>query len=474
MQAFNKCTKTSYYNRLVNSQIESNNLKDTLKKTLINIVQKRIQSQGFTSEKDFGDEDYRKVLKYLLQSNALGNVLLDAGIKEVSKYRLSSTLAKDKIFALKKYVEITTDITLEISTIAPAPISQLFNINLRPNNALREDKKNLNFFMQQTAMERRNPDHFQLKPAESILSDFQLLKNLLTKKAYSQKATAQILECHQKKLAQLNLNACELNEFPASEILAYLPQLKSINLSNNFIKNLPTELFNQLPELQKLNLAHNQIEIIPEFMAPNQLVHLNLSNNHIQEIPTYSLDQLANLQTLNLADNYLSKISSNNFTRLNNLQSLYLSANQISEISENAFINLQNLHTLTLDNNQIQNIKTNNFNGLKNLLQLDLSYNKIEIIPPLAFNELNNLQVLNLRNGKLKELSAKAFFGLNSLKELELKYNSIESIDNTAFKALPTLKMLNLANNNIEQLPELPDVQKINFTKNKIKLLLKV
>lgn len=68
--------------------------------------------------------------------------------------------------------------------------------------------------------------------------------------------------------------------------------LRIVDLSSNFLRNLPDGLFNG-DDLQKLDLSHNQLTKIPvqsmTNMAALTLCELDLSHNHIGAIHSMDL-----------------------------------------------------------------------------------------------------------------------------------------------------------------------------------------
>lgn len=87
--------------------------------------------------------------------------------------------------------------------------------------------------------------------------------------------------------------------------LAMLPNLEVLDLTDNGLRTLPSELFEYMTELRYLGLSGNHLMTIPSTIGcMKKLQVLRLSNNKLREIPE-SVCQLTELVTLSLAHNQL-------------------------------------------------------------------------------------------------------------------------------------------------------------------------
>lgn len=91
----------------------------------------------------------------------------------------------------------------------------------------------------------------------------------------------QILE---DSVEQVYLKCCDLTEFP--EWLTSLQNLTHINISSNFIEQVPTEL-KFLTKLNYLDVSDNRLgnELSPVISELCDLRYLDVSGNFIESIP---------------------------------------------------------------------------------------------------------------------------------------------------------------------------------------------
>ncbi|KAK1942956.1 Leucine-rich repeat protein SHOC-2 [Phytophthora citrophthora] len=130
---------------------------------------------------------------------------------------------------------------------------------------------------------------------QDTLLELDLAGNYLT-----QVPLAVLLYC--SHLQKLDLSNNSLRGLPTE--IAHLRRLKILNISTNNLQELPDEL-TQLPRLRELYCDHNQLQQLP--LRLGNLTHLakfNVSFNRLRSLPT-SLMELTELQSLYANDNLL-------------------------------------------------------------------------------------------------------------------------------------------------------------------------
>ncbi|VDI47164.1 slit 1 [Mytilus galloprovincialis] len=163
-----------------------------------------------------------------------------------------------------------------------------------------------------------------------------------------------------------------------------------------------------MPLLRTINIQNNLIEQIPNdtFRDCHQLISLYLHNNRITDISRDTFSNLTQLHTLcfsrlfyhlrRLHNNEISTIKQLAFVNLPSLRNLYLYDNKIQSIESYTFVNMTNLYELRLHNNEISTIKQLAFVNLPSLQYLDLSGNNISLIEENALGNLTHLSSLTL------------------------------------------------------------------------------
>ncbi|KAG8451957.1 hypothetical protein GDO86_003953 [Hymenochirus boettgeri] len=162
--------------------------------------------------------------------------------------------------------------------------------------------------------------------------------------------------------------------------LTRFSHLRSLDLSNNLLRSLPSHLprslwevyasSNKIKVLHKLDTAYQwnlkildvsrnelqRIVLINNTLSSLQI--LNLSWNQLWTVPT---NMPHNIQTIDLSNNFLTRIIPGTFVRMPKLQKLFLHNNKFVYIPNNAFQQLLHLKEITLFNNpwtcnEIQNM----------------------------------------------------------------------------------------------------------------------
>ncbi|KAI3388868.1 hypothetical protein SNEBB_005857 [Seison nebaliae] len=150
-------------------------------------------------------------------------------------------------------------------------------------------------------------------------------------------------------LTDLQLNNCQINNFPKNELV----NLESLDLSENFFRTIP-KTFN-FPNLLQLNLMKNSIEgVSNELVNCKKLDLINLSHNHIRK--TEITEKFNSIEHLTISHNELENVE-NILWSMENLKFLNVSDNQIKELPTSTIYQQMNkLDTLILTNNQLEDL----------------------------------------------------------------------------------------------------------------------
>ncbi|KAM8991618.1 oligodendrocyte-myelin glycoprotein [Ara ararauna] len=172
----------------------------------------------------------------------------------------------------------------------------------------------------------------------------------------------------QDNITYLNLS---FNQFvDLDHQLTRFTNLRTLDISNNWLKNVPAHLPKSLWELYAIN---NNIKVLQKLDTAYQwnlrvldvsrnmveravlinntlssLKFLNLSSNKLWTVPT---NMPYNIETVDLSNNFLSQILPGTLVRLQHLTSLYLHNNKFTHIPDKAFDQLFQLQVVTLYNN---------------------------------------------------------------------------------------------------------------------------
>ncbi|XP_074451831.1 oligodendrocyte-myelin glycoprotein [Larus michahellis] len=172
----------------------------------------------------------------------------------------------------------------------------------------------------------------------------------------------------QDNITYLNLS---FNQFvDLDHQLTRFTNLRTLDISNNWLKNVPAQLPKSLWELYAIN---NNIKVLQKLDTAYQwnlkvldvsrnmveravlinntlssLKFLNLSSNKLWTVPT---NMPYNIEMVDLSSNFLSQILPGTLVRLQHLTSLYLHNNKFTYIPDKAFDQLLQLRVVTLYNN---------------------------------------------------------------------------------------------------------------------------
>jgi hypothetical protein len=242
-------------------------------------------------------------------------------------------------------------------------------------------------------------------------------------------AKKRILEGHGKSAPKLDLSACDLTIFP-SMVLAHMPYLEEVNLSNNRIQELPPNGFPAQSKLKTLKLNYNQITAVPKGSLSHlsSLTTLHLDYNKIKQIDKEGFAPLKELEVLYLGFNKIEELLEGTFCNQTDLRLLEMQCNFITAVYPRSLEGLWGLETLNLSKNQIEEISDQACDYLIFLKKLFLADNKIQSIPTASHKLFKTLETLGLDGNDLENISSDHLAGLNKLRILRLDKKVIDRV----------------------------------------------
>lgn len=224
-----------------------------------------------------------------------------------------------------------------------------------------------------------------------------------------------------KSLSVLNLTAMKIDDEFIIKLSNFAPQIKELNLYNNFITDVAIDEFARFQKLKSLSLGQNFIsnkgfKKLLNMDSMKSLEYLNLSN--ILSIDSMDLTNFieSNLKGIDISDNNFSEEDMIQILNSlpDSLEFLKISGNNISDISLNSLVNnmpsLLNFLEVNVNFND-SNLATSLFNNLPdNMLELYINKGKWNA----SFSEENKISfpnnLLSIRLGNIewnKETSEK-------------------------------------------------------------------
>ncbi|XP_063813220.1 oligodendrocyte-myelin glycoprotein [Pseudophryne corroboree] len=161
----------------------------------------------------------------------------------------------------------------------------------------------------------------------------------------------------QDNITHLNLSYNSLSDLDHQ--LSRFTNLRSLDLSHNLLKNLPSHLPRSLWEVYA---ANNNIKVLHKLDTAYQwnLRVLDVSRNSLQRT-VFINNTLISLQSLNLSNNQLWTVPTN---MPSNILLIDLSYNSLIQILSGTFVRMPKLQTLYLHNNRFAYIPNNAFDHL--------------------------------------------------------------------------------------------------------------
>ncbi|XVE71138.1 hypothetical protein DITRI_Ditri10aG0126200 [Diplodiscus trichospermus] len=253
-----------------------------------------------------------------------------------------------------------------------------------------------------------------------------------------------------EKVIGLKVSGLSLSGLIPDTTIGKLSQLQSLDLSNNKITALPSDLWN-LGSLKSLNLSSNLIS----GSLPNNIVNFDLlevldlsGNNFSGEIPS-AISSLVRLQILKLAGNGFESSIPTGIQSCHSLVSLDLSSNRLNGSLPDGFgAAFPKLKTLNLARNEIYGRGTD-FAEMKSLSSLNISGNLFKGSVMGVFQgqpELIDLSK-NQFQGHISQVQLNSTYKWSHLVYLDLSENQLSGEILLNLSQAQKLRHLNLAYN---------------------------
>ncbi|GMJ09621.1 phytosulfokin receptor 1, PHYTOSULFOKIN RECEPTOR 1 [Hibiscus trionum] len=259
-----------------------------------------------------------------------------------------------------------------------------------------------------------------------------------------------------------------------SDSLAGLDQLKTLNLSHNFLKDsLPLPLFH-MPNLEQLDLSYNEFSgQIPESINLPSIQFLEISSNSLDgSLPSHICVNSTRIRFLSLEVNYFSGSILPGLGTCSSLEQLSLGMNDLSGgIAEDIF-RLRNLSLLELQNNNFDGKLSPGIATLSKLVRLDISSNNFSGEIPDVFSQLQDFQYLVAHSNQFTGGIPSSLSNSPTISLLNLRNNSLQGPIVLNCSAMVALNSLDLATNNFsgpvpDNLPLCRQLENVNLAKNK-------
>ncbi|XP_050094765.1 toll-like receptor Tollo [Anopheles aquasalis] len=278
-----------------------------------------------------------------------------------------------------------------------------------------------------------------------------------------------------KRLRDLKIEYCKIKYVP-SMVLSTLRDLRSLSLRTHntdwSAMNLEfhPESFRGLTELKRLDLADNNIWALPTdvFCPLFSLRHLNLTRNRLTDISQLGFSDWGNgptapgkacntgLEVLDLSHNDLLSLPDNGLSSLRSLSVLMLQDNLLTALADRSFVGLGSLRVLNMSSNKLVALPPETFQSPRELRQIYLQNNSLSVLAPGLLEGLDRLEILDLSRNELTSewINRDTFAGLKRLVVLEISHNALTKIDRHVFRELYSLQILNLEANRIESIAD--------------------
>lgn len=253
----------------------------------------------------------------------------------------------------------------------------------------------------------------------------------------------------------LKKHMAELEKLAALEISSDEPISLNLRSRLKLADSLQSHLMRPtMRYVSKLDLSQNSLSFLPQCFSRYlpALKSLNLSNNDFRRIPSDKLEGCVHLETLDMCRNRITEWEAGDCTRLSQIRVFKIASNMISSVPDNVDT-MSQLQVLILGSecvggNNIQSLPSS-IGQLPELRELDGSHNQLTSLP-VDIGLLQNLKELNLAYNELTHLSRSIAY-LPMLRSLNVSKNQLTEVPRE-LSYLISLQMLDVSCNNLTSL----------------------
>ncbi|KAH0990809.1 hypothetical protein GBA52_002292 [Prunus armeniaca] len=258
-----------------------------------------------------------------------------------------------------------------------------------------------------------------------------------------------------------------------SESLGMLDQLRTLNLSHNFLKHsLPIPLFH-LPNLELLDLSSNDFSgPIPADIDLPSIQFLEISQNFLNgSLPPSICNNSTQLRALKLAVNYFTGDLPPGLGNCISLEDLCLGMNTFTGGVPEGIFRLQKLTRLNIQDNKLSGQLSKEIGNLINLVRLDISTNGFSGTIPDVFDSLGRLQYFVAHSNNFSGQIPPSLASSPTLSLLNARNNSLEGSIDLDCSAMTSLASIDLGSNRFygpipSNLPSCRHLNNINIARN--------
>ena len=259
-------------------------------------------------------------------------------------------------------------------------------------------------------------------------------------------------------LRELRLTRGQLDTLTANDVAAQQSTLQVLDISDNKLREFPTDAVRMLRGLKVFNIRANLIDHLSgHAVISRSLQQLDISHHALDRagINETAFDGVApSLQRLVMSQCHLADRHSAAITRATGVSELVVAFNRFTSVK--SFISeMPNLRLLDAQNNSVDVLTTVTLPSSRLLRSLNLAYNPLTRVDPTAFVQLTSLEDLKLDFARAAmPLGARSFISQRAtLRNLSLRGVDLSRPKWTIIHGLRRLEMLSLSNCRLGNIP---------------------
>lgn len=185
-----------------------------------------------------------------------------------------------------------------------------------------------------------------------------------------------------------NVVSAEVTHLPGKD----QSDVQGIYIEDQIARYLPARIEYIYWNMTSYRVVNSQLEFLGNFNFYKKLKSLNLNNNLIREVPKKIFSETIDMEWLSMDDNRIEHLADDLFENMSKLRVVSFSGNRLRQLSGSLFANNVNIERLNLNGNRLTTIGVDLVSGATKLRAVNFDSNIC--INEAFFNELELIETL--------------------------------------------------------------------------------
>ena len=235
-----------------------------------------------------------------------------------------------------------------------------------------------------------------------------------------------------------------------------LSGLSRLDLQDNWLIELPEDLFDPLESLNSLNLRRNILTELPDGVFDNlgQLSSVDVAGNRLTKLPVGFLSTHPELEHVYVWGNRLTELPEGFLEASLKLRGAYFSSNELTELPAGFLSAHPELERVSVWGNRLTELPEGFLDPSPKLRSADLAFNELTELPAGFLSAHPEIEFVSVSGNRLTELPEGFLDASPKLRSAYFSFNELAELPRGFLGAHPEIEFVNFWRNRLTELPE--------------------